>query len=121
MKRHFEEKSSSSPGNISEHVRTLFTNQYIAWGKRWWKRKDFLLFLSEACYSVTPRSSNKWTTALHHQDCALNESSGAGRPNYLSEEKNKFLQIPFLTKMRKILKRIRTLLKILYWILLVFR
>jgi len=65
-----------------------FAKFYIAWGL---KRKDFLLFLSEAGYSITPRSLNNWTAALEHPTRDANNSSGAGRPRSLSEDETLIL------------------------------
>jgi len=68
-----------------------FAKQYIAWKKRGWKRKDFLLFLSESGYSITPRSLNNWTAALNTHESVIIETCGAGRPSSLSEEEIQIL------------------------------
>lgn len=95
MKRQSEEKTDSTDVQtsveIDAEVKTAFAKQYLAWKARGWKKADFIMFLSEAGYSIPVSSLTRWVAGVKQQGNALSQMNGAGRPRTLSEEETHLL------------------------------
>jgi len=90
MKRDQEILDEESVGyhstDYNAEVRTAFAKQYLAWKARGWKKEDFLVFLSEAGFSVPERTLTRWVAAVKQHGVAVSTQYDTGRPRMLSEE-----------------------------------
>ena len=76
---------------LSPEARTVVARIYGAWKRRNGQRDDYVMLLSEAGITVSPRSLDRWCTTLDKERIFLSGECSVGRPKALDEEKLQLL------------------------------